>query len=115
MFESVSALSVVAVRGIDPTDHGSNLGVVAGLAVAILAFIGLLVFLITRWGKAGAGTAPSAEPESTGESEPESRRESTPESSRESTRGSAPAPAPAPEPGSEPAGSDPGAGGAGPQ
>jgi hypothetical protein len=58
MFRSAGALSYVAVRSIDPTDHGSNLGVVAGLAVGILVFIGLLVFLITRRGRGAAARRP---------------------------------------------------------
>ena len=41
------------ILGVDPTDHGSNLGVVAALAVGILVLIGLLVFLITRGGGRG--------------------------------------------------------------
>ena len=36
---------------VDPTNHGSNLGVVAALAVGILVLIGLLVFLLTRRGR----------------------------------------------------------------
>lgn len=54
MYRSAAAFRYVSVHGIDPTDHGSNLGVVAGLAVGILVFIGLLVFLITRRGGRGA-------------------------------------------------------------
>lgn len=57
MFRS-AAVSYAAVHSIDPTDHGSNLGVVAGLAVGILVFIGLLVFLITRRGRGAAGRRP---------------------------------------------------------
>jgi hypothetical protein len=68
MVPPAHALSVVAARGIDPTDHGSNLGVVAGLAVAILAFIGILVFLITRW---GSGAEPETETEPEPETEPD--------------------------------------------
>lgn len=36
---------------VDPTNHGSNLAVVAALAVGILVLIGLLVFLLTRRGR----------------------------------------------------------------
>jgi hypothetical protein len=83
MFPSAGALSVVAARSIDPTDHGSNLGAVAGLAVAILVFIGLLVFLITRWGRAApdprAGPGPESVPESESVPEPEPAPESAPE------------------------------------
>jgi len=38
----------VDILGVDPTNHGSNLGVVAALAVGILVLIGVLVFVITR-------------------------------------------------------------------
>ncbi|HWG25933.1 hypothetical protein [Actinospica sp.] len=38
------------ILSVDPTNHGSNFPVVAALAVAILALIGLLVFLLTRRG-----------------------------------------------------------------
>lgn len=103
MYESVSALSFVAVRGIDPTDHGANLGAVAGLAVAILAFIGLLVFLITRWGRAGPDTrAPRA-----ANTRPESGSGTPPASGSDSGRNPSPAgPEPALEPALEP-GPDP--------
>lgn len=48
---SISSSVVLAVG--DPTDHGSNLGVVAALAVGILVLIGILVVLITRGGGRG--------------------------------------------------------------
>jgi hypothetical protein len=35
----------------DPTNHGSNVGVVALFALGIFALIGLLAFLITRRGR----------------------------------------------------------------
>lgn len=38
------------VLSVDPTGHGSNLAVVAGLAVGILVLIGVIVFLLTRRG-----------------------------------------------------------------
>jgi hypothetical protein len=44
----LSATSTAAVLSVDPTNHGSNLPVVAALAVGILVLIGLLVVLITR-------------------------------------------------------------------
>jgi hypothetical protein len=50
MLPTTRALTGIEILGVDPTDHGSNLGVVAALAVGILALIGLLVFLITRRG-----------------------------------------------------------------
>jgi hypothetical protein len=36
---------------VDPTNHGSNPGVVAACAVGILVLIGLIVVLITRRGR----------------------------------------------------------------
>ncbi|HET9171473.1 MAG TPA: hypothetical protein VFN97_18685 [Actinospica sp.] len=35
------------ILSVDPTGHGTNLAVVALLAVAILVLIGLLVYLLT--------------------------------------------------------------------
>ena len=94
MIPSVSALSVVAARSIDPTDHGSNLGVVAGLAVAILAFIGLLVFFITRWGRetpdAGAGPAAAGRPGAGTAADPVPESVSEPVSESEAASGSGP-------------------------
>jgi len=48
-----SVPGVLDILGVDPTGHGSNLGVVAALAVGILVLIGLLVILITRRGGRG--------------------------------------------------------------
>ncbi|HEX4790124.1 MAG TPA: hypothetical protein VH372_16780 [Actinospica sp.] len=48
MLSPLSATSTAAVLSVDPTNHGSNLPVVAALAVGILVLIGLLVVLITR-------------------------------------------------------------------
>jgi hypothetical protein len=53
MLPTTHSIPSTAILGVDPTDHGSNLGVVAVLAVVILALIGLLVFLITRGGGRG--------------------------------------------------------------
>ena len=86
MFEPVNALSIVAARSIDPTDHGANLGAVAGLAVAILAFIGLLVFLITRWGRAApdpparraAGPRPAPGPDRDTDADQDAERDGRP-------------------------------------
>jgi hypothetical protein len=51
MFPSArSPAAVLGVLAVDPTDHGSNLPVVAALAVGILVLIGVLVVLITRRG-----------------------------------------------------------------
>ena len=50
MFPPTHSIPSSEILGVDPTDHGSNLGVVAALAVGILVLIGLLVFLITRRG-----------------------------------------------------------------
>jgi hypothetical protein len=50
MYPPIHSVPSLEILGVDPTDHGSNLGVVAALAVVILALIGLLVFLITRRG-----------------------------------------------------------------
>ena len=47
--------SNIDILGVDPTGHGSNLGVVAIMAVGILVLIGLIVFLITRRGRDGPG------------------------------------------------------------
>ena len=47
---NVSSIANLNILGVDPTNHGSNLGVVAALAVGILLLIGLLVFLLTRRG-----------------------------------------------------------------
>lgn len=58
MYRSAAVFRVVASRSIDPTDHGSNLGVVAALAVGILVFIGVLVILITRRGRGSRGAPP---------------------------------------------------------
>ncbi len=73
MFRSAAGLSYVAVRSIDPTDHGSNLTVVAGLAVGILVFIGLLVFLITRRDRNAAARRAERLTISRPPSQPESR------------------------------------------
>jgi hypothetical protein len=51
MLPTTRALTGIEILSVDPTDHGSNLGVVAALAVGILVLIGLLVFLITRGGR----------------------------------------------------------------
>lgn len=48
---SGSTATVVAV--VDPTNHGSNLPVVAALALGIFVLIGLIVVLITRRGGRG--------------------------------------------------------------
>jgi hypothetical protein len=53
MLPTTRALTGIEILSVDPTDHGSNLGVVAALAVGILVLIGLLVFLITRRGGRG--------------------------------------------------------------
>ena len=52
MFPFAHSIPGNEILGVDPTDHGSNLGVVAALAV-ILVLIGLLVVLITRRGGRG--------------------------------------------------------------
>jgi hypothetical protein len=51
MFPPAHPVPGIEILSVDPTDHGSNLGVVAVLAVVILVLIGLLVFLITRGGR----------------------------------------------------------------
>ena len=53
MFPFAHSIPGNEILGVDPTDHGSNLGVVAALAVGILVLIGLLVVLITRRGGRG--------------------------------------------------------------
>jgi hypothetical protein len=53
MLPTTRALAGLEILSVDPTDHGSNLGVVAALAVGILVLIGLLVLLITRGGGRG--------------------------------------------------------------
>lgn len=55
MFPAARLEIHAGILGVDPTGHGSNLGVVALLAVGILVLIGLLVFLITRRGRRGSG------------------------------------------------------------
>jgi hypothetical protein len=57
---AVGRTAGINILAVDPTGHGSNLSVVAALAVGILVLIGLLVFLITRRGRRGpgAGTGP---------------------------------------------------------
>lgn len=47
---SVSPTASATVVAVDPTNHGSNLPVVAALAVGIFVLIGVLVVLITRRG-----------------------------------------------------------------
>lgn len=56
-FPAAGAHVGVNILGVDPTNHGSNLGVVAGLAVGILVLIGVLVFVITR-DRRGPGSGP---------------------------------------------------------
>ena len=51
MLPLLRASPTATVLGVDPTNHGSNLPVVAALAVGILVLIGLLVVLITRRGR----------------------------------------------------------------
>ena len=53
MLPTTHSIPGIEILAVDPTDHGSNLGVVAALAVGILVLIGLLVFLITRGGGRG--------------------------------------------------------------
>jgi hypothetical protein len=53
MLPTTRVLTGIEILSVDPTDHGSNLGVVAALAVGILVLIGLLVLLITRRGGRG--------------------------------------------------------------
>jgi hypothetical protein len=48
MLPPLGATPTATVLSVDPTNHGSNLPVVAALAVGILVLIGLLVMLITR-------------------------------------------------------------------
>lgn len=55
MFPAAGSPAGVDILSVDPTDHGSNLGVVAVLAVGILVLIGVIVFLITRRGRRGPG------------------------------------------------------------
>lgn len=55
MFPTAGSRVGVDILSVDPTDHGSNLGVVAVLAVGILVLIGVIVFLITRRGRRGPG------------------------------------------------------------
>jgi hypothetical protein len=50
MFPSAHPVPGVDFLSVDPTNHGSNPGVVAACAVGILVLIGLIVFLITRRG-----------------------------------------------------------------
>jgi hypothetical protein len=57
MFPPAHSVPTIEILTVDPTDHGSNLGVVAVLAVVILVLIGVLVFLITR---GGGGRGPGA-------------------------------------------------------
>lgn len=45
-----TAGATATVVAVDPTNHGSNLPVVAALGVGIFVLIGLLVVLITRRG-----------------------------------------------------------------
>jgi hypothetical protein len=47
----LNARPTATVLSVDPTNHGSNLPVVAALAVGILVLIGLIVVLITRRGR----------------------------------------------------------------
>lgn len=51
MFPTARELQSATLMNLDPTNHGSNLGVVAPLAIGILVLIGLLVFVITRGGR----------------------------------------------------------------
>jgi len=54
MFPFTHSIPSSEILGVgDPTDHGSNLGVVAALALGILVLIGILVVLITRGGGSG--------------------------------------------------------------
>jgi hypothetical protein len=53
MLPSTHSIPGIDILSVDPTDHGSNVGVVAALAVGILAVIGLIVYLITRGGGRG--------------------------------------------------------------
>ena len=53
MLPTTHSIPGIEILSVDPTDHGSNLGVVAALAVGILALIGLIVYLITRGGGRG--------------------------------------------------------------
>lgn len=50
MLPPLSASPTATAVAVDPTNHGSNLPVVAALAVGIFVLIGLLVVLITRRG-----------------------------------------------------------------
>jgi hypothetical protein len=50
MFPPAHSIAAINLLGADPTDHGSNPGVVAASAFGILVLIGLIVFLITRRG-----------------------------------------------------------------
>ena len=53
MFPPTHSISRIDILSVDPTDHGSNLGVVAAMAVGILVLIGVIVFVITRGGGRG--------------------------------------------------------------
>jgi hypothetical protein len=55
MFPAAGSHISVDILSVDPTDHGSNFGMVAVLAVGILVLIGVIVFLITRRGRRGPG------------------------------------------------------------
>lgn len=51
MFPPAHSVPVIHFLSVDPTNHGSNPGVVAACAVGILVLIGLIVVLITRRGR----------------------------------------------------------------
>lgn len=93
----------------DPTDHGSNLGVVSGLAVGIFVLIGLLAFLLTRRGRriprrtiSGGSTVPGQTRTSTPRPSPESQANGS-SPARAAVPERAPVPEPAPEPAAKPA------------
>ena len=47
----LSPTGSLRILSVDPTGHGSNLAVVALLAVGILVLIGVLVYLLTGRGR----------------------------------------------------------------
>ena len=62
MFPAAGSHISVDILSVDPTDHGSNFGMVAVLAVGILVLIGVIVFLITRRGRPTGVTASRCSP-----------------------------------------------------